>query len=266
MVRARRPRRARFQTGQRPARTRLGIGDDRVPLVRLRRLPLRVLRRLRRERSRSQSCRSHCAGDEVPLPDPLCHPGGVGQAPTDNGSAGTCRSALRIGSDPVASAQEQEFASSRRRRFERGVGPKTGPTLASPAVERKPMPRPRNDRCSGCGKSVSAGGKCVDCRRTKRQLHYQKHHPRSRRHRTFAEKAAEQQSGTRRCTGCRSWKPLGAFYARDGGYLRSACSDCMRERARGYAAMIRQRRRDGDEHLRTLRREQKRRARARKRT
>lgn len=120
------------------------------------------------------------------------------------------------------------------------------------------MPKPRNDHCSSCGKPVDRG-QCLECTREKKRLYWRRRHPGAPRHRTLREKEVEQECGKRRCTGpCKSWKPLGGFY--EG---RSWCKDCMRAKARVYAAGIRQKRREGDEHLRRLRTEQKRRARHR---
>jgi hypothetical protein len=78
------------------------------------------------------------------------------------------------------------------------------------------------------------------------------------------EREIEAETGQRRCTVCTSMKPLDEFYGQRQG-LQSTCQDCTKSWARAYSARRRELRRAGDEHLRSLRRQEKRRARQRKR-
>lgn len=119
----------------------------------------------------------------------------------------------------------------------------------------------RNTRCSGCQRPVERG-KCLQCSRKQHAERWHARFPDMGRRRTLREQALELENGTRRCTRCASWKPLGEFY-RNGNRLHSHCKVCHGEAARRRTAEVRARRRAGDEHLRALRREQKRRARTR---
>lgn len=98
----------------------------------------------------------------------------------------------------------------------------SGPWLgALNSLGRRP-----NTHCPSCGRPVERG-RCADCLRDVARFRRNT----TRRHRTLREKTLEAQSGTRRCTKCRSFKPLSEFYRRSSG-LNSNCRSCLSFRAR----------------------------------